>query len=226
MHSGGPSPPKRRPRPAARPSASWPGCSATDGSRWKRGWRCARRSRAPCSAWWPRRSTAWRPVSTGCSRAPAMEASNPRWPPCGRSSCPWRPTWRSPARARGGCGPRPARSPRRDEMAKRVTTRRAAVPAWLREQGTALMGQIRARLDVEGRKALRQMEAGMADLQERLRREKAVVGRRVDEGVKGALARLNIPNRREISELTRKVDELSRKIDALRTRSRRRRARA
>ena len=78
-------------------------------------------------------------------------------------------------------------------MAKRVTTRRAAVPAWLREQGTALMGQIRARLDVEGRKALRQMEAGMADLQERLRREKAVVGRRVDEGVKGALARLNIP---------------------------------
>lgn len=121
---------------------------------------------------------------------------------------------------------------------KRATTKRrptarwpsaaaaATVPAWLREHVPALVGQIRTRLDVEGRKALRQMEPRMADLQARLRRETATVGSRVDDAVRGALARLNIPNRREIAELTRKVDELSRKIDAFKGRSRRRGARA
>jgi len=100
------------------------------------------------------------------------------------------------------------------------------VPVWLREQGVALVGQIRSRLDREGRKAYRQMEARMKELQQRLGRDKASLGRRVDEAVRGTLARLNIPNRREIAELTRKVDELSRKIDAFRARSRRRGARA
>ena len=42
----------------------------------------------------------------------------------------------------------------------------------------------------------------------------------------GTLARLNIPSRREITELTRKVEELSRQIDAFRDRSRQRGARA
>jgi len=102
----------------------------------------------------------------------------------------------------------------------------ATVPVWLREQGMALVGQIRSRLDREGRKAYRQMETRMADLQQRLGRDKTSLGRRVDEAVRGTLARLNIPNRREIAELTRKVDELSRKIDAFQARSRRRGARA
>jgi polyhydroxyalkanoate synthesis regulator phasin len=102
----------------------------------------------------------------------------------------------------------------------------ATVPVWLREQGVALVGQIRSRLDREGRKAYRQMEARMAQLQQRLGRDKVSLGRRVDEAVRGTLARLNIPNRREIAELTRKVDELSRKIDAFQARSRRRGARA
>ncbi len=117
---------------------------------------------------------------------------------------------------------------------KRTTVKRrstsapsaATVPVWLREQGIALVGQIRSRLDREGRKAYRQMEARMAELQQRLGRDKASLGRRVDEAVRGTLARLNIPNRREIAELTRKVDELSRKIDAFQARSRRRGARA
>jgi polyhydroxyalkanoate synthesis regulator phasin len=90
----------------------------------------------------------------------------------------------------------------------------------------SLVGQIRTRLDREGRKAYRQMEARMAELQQRLGRDKTSLGRRVDEAVRGTLARLNIPNRREIAELTRKVDELSRKIDAFQARSRRRGARA
>ena len=101
----------------------------------------------------------------------------------------------------------------------------AAIPVWLREQGTALAGQIRRRLDVEGRKAYRQVEASVAELQARLHRDRATLERRADEAVRGALARLNIPNRREIAELTRKVDELSRKIDGFRSRPRRRGAR-
>ena len=42
------------------------------------------------------------------------------------------------------------------------------------------------------------------------------LGRVVDETVRGTLVALNIPSRREVSELTRKVDELSRKIDGYR----------
>jgi hypothetical protein len=102
----------------------------------------------------------------------------------------------------------------------------STVPVWLRDQGVALVGQIRARLDREGRKAYRRMEARMAELQQRLGRDKTSLGRRVDEAVRSTLARLNIPNQREIAELTRKVDELSRKIDAFQARSRRRGARA
>ena len=102
----------------------------------------------------------------------------------------------------------------------------AKVPAWLREHGGALVGQIRRRLDTEGRKAYRRLESRLAELQQRLGRDKEHLGRRVDEAVRGTLARLNIPSRREIAELTRKVDELSRKIDAFQARSRRRGARA
>jgi poly(hydroxyalkanoate) granule-associated protein len=102
----------------------------------------------------------------------------------------------------------------------------ATVPAWLREHGGALVGQIRRTLDTEGRKAYRRIEVRMADLQQRLGRDKAGLGRRVDETVRGTLARLNIPSRREITELTRKVEELSRKIDAFQARSRKRGARA
>ena len=122
---------------------------------------------------------------------------------------------------------------KRKSVKRRSTPRRpsappsaATVPVWLREQGMALVGQIRSRLDQEGRKAYRQMEARMAELQQRLGRDKTSLGRRVDEAVRSTLARLNIPNRREIAELTRKVDELSRKIDAFQARSRRRGARA
>ncbi|HEY2944604.1 MAG TPA: phasin family protein [Vicinamibacteria bacterium] len=118
------------------------------------------------------------------------------------------------------------RSAPRRPSASAAASAAATVPVWLREQGTALVGQIRSRLDREGRKAYRQMETRMAELQQRLGRDKVTLGRRVDEAVRGTLARLNIPNRREIAELTRKVDELSRKIDDFRARSRRRGGRA
>jgi len=109
--------------------------------------------------------------------------------------------------------------------ARRPTTA-AEVPAWLRDQGSLILGQVRTRLDKEGRNAYRQLETRVGQLQARLGRDTATLGRRVDDAVRGTLARLNIPSRREIAELTRKVDELSQKIDAFRTRSRRRGARA
>jgi polyhydroxyalkanoate synthesis regulator phasin len=123
-------------------------------------------------------------------------------------------------------------TPKRTTVKRRPAPRRpsappaATVPVWLRDHGVALVSSLRTRLDREGRKAYRQMEARLAELQTRLGRDKETLGRRVDEAVRGTLARLNIPNRREIAELTRKVDELSRKIDAFQARSRRRGARA
>jgi poly(hydroxyalkanoate) granule-associated protein len=112
-------------------------------------------------------------------------------------------------------------STKRRPTPRRPSTSAAVSLPWLREQGSVLVGQIRTRLDKEGRKAYRQLETRVADLQKRLGRDTANLGQRADEAVRGALARLNIPNRREIAELTRKVDELSRKIDAFRARSRR-----
>jgi poly(hydroxyalkanoate) granule-associated protein len=116
---------------------------------------------------------------------------------------------------------------------KRTSTKRSAVARrpsvnlpWLRRQGAVLVGQLRTRLDKEGRKAYREMETRVADLQKRLGRETTTLGRRVDDAVRGTLARLDIPSRREIAELTRKVDELSHKIDGFRARSRRKAARA
>lgn len=122
-------------------------------------------------------------------------------------------------------------------MSKTMSTKRRPTPRrpsastavslpWLREQGAVLVSQIRTRLDKEGRKAYRQLEVRVADLQKRLGRDTANLGHRVDDAVRGTLARLNIPNRREIGELTRKVDELSRKIDAFQARSRRKARRA
>jgi hypothetical protein len=43
-----------------------------------------------------------------------------------------------------------------------------------------------------------------------------VVGRRLDDAMLATLAALNIPSRREVSELTGKVETLSRKIDSFR----------
>ena len=57
------------------------------------------------------------------------------------------------------------------------------------------------------------------------KKERKDLGQVVDETVRGTLVALNIPSRREVSELTRKVDELSRKIDSYRRSSSNRSAR-
>jgi hypothetical protein len=107
---------------------------------------------------------------------------------------------------------------------RQLLARKRIKPADVR---TALV-TFRARAQKEQKKAARQIEARLSALQGRLQREKKDLGRVVDETVRGTLVALNIPSRREVSELTRKVDELSRKIDGYRRSSARpaRRARA
>jgi phosphate uptake regulator len=58
--------------------------------------------------------------------------------------------------------------------------------------------------------------AALASLRARLERERRSLGRTLDAAVHGALARINVPSREEVAELTRKVDELSRRIEGLR----------
>jgi len=55
-----------------------------------------------------------------------------------------------------------------------------------------------------------------------MKKERKVVGRAVGEAVSGALASLNIPSRREVTDLTKKVEELGAKIDSFRKRTVRR----
>jgi hypothetical protein len=95
---------------------------------------------------------------------------------------------------------------------RQLLARQRLKPADLR---TAL-ATFRLRAQKEQRKAARGIESRLSALQGRLQRERKDLGRVVDETVRGTLVALNIPSRREVSELTRKVDELSRKIDGYR----------
>lgn len=74
----------------------------------------------------------------------------------------------------------------------------------------------RGRIERERRKALRQVETGIAQLQTRAKKERRALTRAADDTVRRTLAALNIPSRHEVQELTRRVEELSRKIDRFR----------
>lgn len=79
-----------------------------------------------------------------------------------------------------------------------------------------MLKRFRARLDKERRRGAKELDARLAALQARLQKERRNVARLAAEGVQSALAALNIPSRREVTELTRKVEQLSKKIDRLR----------
>jgi poly(hydroxyalkanoate) granule-associated protein len=64
--------------------------------------------------------------------------------------------------------------------------------------------------------AVKELEARVGAVQERIASERDALRRAIDDGVQSTLATFNIPSRKEVSELTHKVDALSRKIDALR----------
>ena len=74
----------------------------------------------------------------------------------------------------------------------------------------------RARLDREGKKARKRVEARLAELKQRASRERRTLARSVDDAVARALAALNIPTRHEIQLLSRRVEQLSQRIEGLR----------
>jgi polyhydroxyalkanoate synthesis regulator phasin len=85
-----------------------------------------------------------------------------------------------------------------------------------------VLRELGSRAEVERRRAMKELEGRLSTLQSRMKKERKVVGQAVGEAVTGALARLNIPSRHEVTELTRKVDQLGAKIDDFRKRAARR----
>ena len=84
------------------------------------------------------------------------------------------------------------------------------------EDAAELLREFRKGVEKERGRGMRELEARLAELRERLGREGRNVAKAVEDAVQSGMAALNIPSRREVSELTRKVDELSRKLDGFR----------
>jgi poly(hydroxyalkanoate) granule-associated protein len=84
-----------------------------------------------------------------------------------------------------------------------------------KDAGT-MLADVRALVDRERRKALKQLESRLETVQGRIRKERRAAAKMVDQAVQSALATFNIPSRHEVAELTRKVDQLSKKIDSFR----------
>ena len=103
------------------------------------------------------------------------------------------------------------KNPRSAEAGAR--TRSASFTLCVRELGS--------RAEVERRRAMKELDGRLGTLQSRIKKERTVVGKAVGEAVGGALASLNIPSRREVTELTKKVDQLGARIDSFRKRVRR-----
>lgn len=93
-------------------------------------------------------------------------------------------------------------------------------PEGARHEIAHALGEARKRCQREGRQAAQEIDAGLRTLGTRLRKERHHLGTTAEDYVGRALAALNIPSRREVTELTRKVDELSRKLDGLRAAAR------
>ena len=90
------------------------------------------------------------------------------------------------------------------------------------KDAASVLRELGSRAEVERRKAMKELESRLGSLQSRMKKERKVVGQAVGEAVTGALASLNIPSRREVTELTKKVDQLGTKIDTFRKRAVRR----
>jgi len=84
------------------------------------------------------------------------------------------------------------------------------------EDAAELLREFRKGVEKERTRGMRELEARLGELRQRLGREGRNVAKAVDEAVQSGMAALNIPSRREVALLTKKVDELSRRIASLR----------
>jgi len=116
------------------------------------------------------------------------------------------------------------KSARRRRPAARPAGERAL--AALRQRWNGAVGSLSA-ADAELRRQVlslkkettvrtRALNASLADLQARARKETRAFARSAEASVTRALAALNIPTRHEVDRLTRRVEELSRKLDGRR----------
>jgi hypothetical protein len=81
---------------------------------------------------------------------------------------------------------------------------------------SGVLHKVRTRLEHERKKAVKNLQGRLHGLQNRLGKERKALMKTVENTVQRTLSALNVPGRREISELTRKVEDLSKKIDGLR----------
>jgi polyhydroxyalkanoate synthesis regulator phasin len=78
------------------------------------------------------------------------------------------------------------------------------------------LAEIRQRLGLERRKAVKQFEGRLVVLRARAKKERRAFGHKLDDAVRRALVALDMPSRKELRVLTLRVEDLSRKIDGLR----------
>jgi hypothetical protein len=84
------------------------------------------------------------------------------------------------------------------------------------EEAAAALARFGAELARQREKRLGEIQAQLKTLSDRLGNERRRVAKLARQKARGALAGLDIPSRREVTELTRKVEELGLKIDSLR----------
>lgn len=74
----------------------------------------------------------------------------------------------------------------------------------------------RVRLDHEGRRARKGIEARFTELHQRARRDRRMLARAADGAVARTLGALNIPTRSEIQQLSRRVEQLANRVGSQR----------
>jgi len=90
-----------------------------------------------------------------------------------------------------------------------------------RKDAQKLLDSFGKRVEKERKRTLKEMQSGIKKLQTQVQKEQKSFNRAVDDAVEQALAALNIPSRREVATLSRRVQQLSKKIDGLKPKPRR-----
>ena len=136
------------------------------------------------------------------ARKQTVRRKDARTTPRGRLENTWNDTRRALRSAELTVGKRVAALVQRSGLEPREVMRQAEL--W------------RGRLDREGKKARKRVEARLVQLKHRATRDRRSLSKSVDDAVERALGALNIPTRREVQQLQRRVEELKARVERLR----------
>jgi len=136
------------------------------------------------------------------ARKQTVRRKDTRTTPRGRLEKTWNDTRRALRSAELTVGKRVAALVQRSGLEPREVMRQAEL--W------------RGRLDREGKKARKRVEARLVQLKHRATRDRRSLSKSVDDAVARALGALNIPTRREVQQLQRRVEELKARVERLR----------